>query len=173
MSKLLYIIPFLLLCSLVFSMQSCKQRTEKEKATAQILKIQQERKQATHLLGAMLNDRDFERALPYIDSLHREFPNDPQLYFAQGWVYYMQDDSLRARASFIKSMNIYDSLIAVNSVFGDMVNRAFIVQILYGMEAYNQALNKIQSIISNPKDSMEIEQIWRGAVINMKEIDFL
>ena len=88
-----------------------------------------------------------------MDSLNRVFPNDPQFYFTEGWVYDMQGDSLRARAAYTKSISIYDSLIADNPNFDDMINRAVIVQILYGMEAYNQALDEMQSTFTTAKDS--------------------
>lgn len=45
----------------------------------------------------MLNDRDFDRAHQFIDSLHIEYPRDPQFYFGEGWVYDMQGDSIKAR----------------------------------------------------------------------------
>lgn len=85
----------------------------------------------------------------------------------------MQNDSLQARDAFTKSMVIYDSLIAAKPNFNDMINRAVIVQRLYGMEAYNHALDEIQSTISDPKDSLVIEQLWRNQVWNFKEISFL
>ena len=77
----------------------------------------------------------------------------------------MQGDSLRARAAYTKSISIYDSLIADNPNFDDMINRAVIVQILYGMEAYNQALDEMQSTFTTAKDSSNIK-MWKeiGAI---------
>ncbi|MDE6000672.1 MAG: hypothetical protein K2H04_11480, partial [Bacteroidaceae bacterium] len=72
----------------------------------------------------------------------------------------------------IKSIGIYDSIIVAKSDFSDMINRALIVQILYGMEAYTQALDEIQSTISSPKDSLAIEQIWREFIFNKEELSF-
>ena len=77
----------------------------------------------------------------------------------------MQGDSLRARAAYTKSISIYDSLIADKPNFDDMINRAVVVQILYGMEAYNQALDEIQSTFTTAKDSSNIK-MWKeiGAI---------
>ena len=172
MLNMLYKIIFLLLCFLTPVIQACKQYGGKETDTRQ-MDHQIKRDQAIRPLMAMLNNKDFERALLCIDSLHKEYPNDPQLYFYEGWVCDMQNDSLQARGAFTKSMVIYDSLIAANPNFNDMINRAVIVQRLYGMEAYNHALDEIQSTISDPKDSLVIEQMWRNLVCNFKEISFL
>lgn len=172
MSSILYKITLLLLCSLMPIIQSCKQYGGKETDRRQ-LDHQIKRDQAIRPIIAMLNNKDFKRALLCIDSLHKEYPNDPQLYFCEGWVCDMQNDSLQARDAFTKSMVIYDSLIAAKPNFNDMINRAVIVQRLYGMEAYNHALDEIQSTISDPKDSLVIEQLWRNQVWNFKEISFL
>ena len=108
----------------------------------------------------ILEERNFERALLYVDSLNRAYPNDPQLYFTEGWVYDMLGDSLRARASYTKSISIYDSLIAYKPSFDDMINRAVIVQFLYGMEAYSQAQDEILSTFTTAKDSSNIK-MWK------------
>ena len=46
-----------------------------------------------------------------------------------------------------------------------MINRAVVVQILYGMQAYNQALDEIQSTFTTAKDSSNIK-MWKeiGAI---------
>ena len=95
----------------------------------------------------MLNDRDFEQALQRIDSIHRKIPHDPQSYFCEGWVYDMQGGSLMARLAYTRSMEIYDSLIIVSKniddILGHMINRAWIIQFLYDMDAYNKAIDEI------------------------------
>lgn len=172
MPNTLYKTTFILLCSLIPALQSCRQSAKKGIPTEQQIELRKERDRAGLRLGAMLNNRDLEQALRYVDSLHREYPDDPQFYFIEGWVHDMLGDSLRARAAYTKSMDIYDSLIATKSDFSDMINRALIVQVLYGMEAYNQALDEIQSTISSPKDSLTIEQIWREFIFNKEELSF-
>lgn len=171
--KLSYKPVSILLLLLLFSIGNiCCKSAPKEEPTAEQIEAKKKRELAGLRLGAMLNARNFEQALQYIDSLHREYPNDPQFYFAEGWVYEMQGDSIRERKAYIKSCEIYDSLISVKPNSSDMINRALIVQILYGMEAYNQALDEMLSTLKSPKDSLEIEQMWRGMVFKEKEISF-
>ena len=155
----------ILLCSQVSAMQSCKQSTQKEILTERQIELRNERNLAGIRLKEILEERNFERTLLYVDSLNRVFPNDPQFYFTEGWVYDMQGDSLRARSAYTKSISIYDSLIADKPNFDDMINRAVVVQILYGMEAYNQALDEIQSTFTTAKDSSYIK-MWKeiGAI---------
>ena len=155
----------ILLYSQVSAMQSCKQSTQKEILTERQIELRNERNLAGIRLKEILEERNFERTLLYVDSLNRVFPNDPQFYFTEGWVYDMQGDSLRARSAYTKSISIYDSLIADKPNFDDMINRAVVVQILYGMEAYNQALDEIQSTFTTAKDSSYIK-MWKeiGAI---------
>lgn len=162
---------YILLCSLLFAMLSCKQGVNNELSEEQQMELKKKRFDAGIRLGAMLNDRDFDRAHQFIDSLHIEYPRDPQFYFGEGWVYDMQGDSIKAHIAYTKSIAIYDSLIAVKPNFDDMFNRAFIIQILYGIDAYNQELDKMQSTLKSSKDSMVIEHI-RGWVFKKEEISF-
>ena len=162
----------ILLCSQVSAMQSCKQSTQKEILTERQIELRNERNLAGIRLKEILEERNFERALLYVDSLNRVFPNDPQFYFTEGWVYDMQGDSLRARSAYTKSISIYDSLIADKPNFDDMINRAVVVQILYGMEAYNQALDEIQSTFTTAKDSSYIK-MWKEIGAIKKEEMFI
>ena len=43
----------------------------------------------------------------------------------------MKGDSVRARSCYTQAVSIYDSLIAVKKDFGDQVNRAILIQLLY------------------------------------------
>ena len=81
MSNLLHIITFIVLCTIVPLLQSCKQTETKEELAARQLEARQIRDIAGARLGGMLNKREFRRAFSYIDSLHRMYPNDPQLFF--------------------------------------------------------------------------------------------
>ncbi len=177
MSNLSSKITFVLLCSMAFVMLACKRSTTNEVSTKQQTELKEHRDEKRDIasllrLGHMLNARDFERALPYLDSLHRVYPNDPQFSYIEGWIYDMQGDSLLARTAYTKSLAIYDSIIAAEPNFNDMINRAFIIQDLYGMEAYTRALDEIQSKCS-PKDSLEIEQMWRNTVLEKDKLSFL
>lgn len=171
-SNVLYKITFVLLCSSILLVLSCRRSAQKRTTQCQQIEPHEKRDCAGLRLGTMLNDRDFERALSYVDSLHKEYPDDPQFYFAEGWVYDMQGDSLRARAAYTKYIGIYDSLIVVRSDFNDMINRALVMQMLYGMDAYNRALDEMLSIINSSKDSLAIEQVWRKTVLIKDELSF-
>ena len=124
----------------------------------------------------MLNDRDFEQALQRIDSIHRKIPHDPQSYFCEGWVYDMQGDSLMARLAYTRSMEIYDSLIIVSKniddILGHMINRAWIIQFLYDMDAYNKAIDEIVSATPDSVFLLQIEQMCKGLVFKKKDIKF-
>ena len=69
-------------------------------------------------------------------------------------------------------MEIYDSLIVANGDITDMENRAYIVQILYGMDAFNRALDEIESAFSNSEPPVKYPQIYREDVFNTKELRF-
>ena len=107
-SNILYKTTFILLCSVIPATQSCKQSDKKEILTEQQIEFRKERDQAGLRLGAMLNNRDFEQALRYVDSLHREYPDDPQFYFIEGWAYDMLGASLRALGAYTKSIEIFE-----------------------------------------------------------------
>lgn len=142
----------------VVAMYSCKQGKPQEQMSAgPQQEMEKERFQAGKRLEAMLCERDFERALQYLDSLHTAYPDEPQFYFGEGWMYDMQEDSLRARAAFTKALDIYDSLLAVRTDLGDQIHRAILVQILYGQEAYTQTLDGMLRTAKNFDDSLNIE----------------
>lgn len=158
----------IVICFLALSMQSCEKQNQKE--SQHIAK--HERDSIGLCLGSMLEERNFERALPYIDSLHTVYPDDPQFYFVEGWIHDMQGDSLCARAAYTKSLEIYDSLTEDAPNFSDMINRAVIVQILYGKDAYGKALDEMRSIFTSPQDTLEIEQLWRSYVFKKEDMSF-
>ncbi|MDE6159590.1 MAG: hypothetical protein K2F69_05815, partial [Bacteroidaceae bacterium] len=83
----------------------------------------------------------------------------------------MQGDSVRARRAYTRAVEIYDSLIAITPNFSDMINRACIVQTLYGVNAYNRALDEMLHTLSDPKDLQAVES-WRGYVNNNEELSF-
>ena len=52
-----------------------------------------------------------------------------------------------------------------------MVNRAYIVQILYGMDAYNRALDDMLSFVGSSRDSLWINDM-RETVFKKEELSF-
>lgn len=120
------------------------------------------------MLIEKLKSKNFEQALSNIAFLHLKYPHDPQFYFCEGWVYDMKKDSVKSHAAYSKALNIYDSLIVVEPKFDREINRAVIVQILYGQKAYTKTLDKIQAKYKTHADSQEIE-MWRKFVYNPNE----
>lgn len=133
-------------------------------------KAKRKRFQAGMRLNTLLCRRDLESALLFIDTLHTRYPRDPQFYFGEGWIYQMKNDSIKARSCFTKAVAIYDSLIAVKKDFGDQINRAIIIQILYGKEAYDKNLDEILRTSKNPHDSLVIEEIWRKLIYKKEDL---
>lgn len=83
MSKSSCIVIFALLCFFASVMLACKRSANNTISEKQQTEFNKKRYVAASHLEHMLNTRDFERALLYIDSLHREYPNDPQFAFAE------------------------------------------------------------------------------------------
>lgn len=102
-------------------------KTDAESETKEMsLEQRRERHLKAMRLDSLLCNRAFGEALLFLDSLHQQYPQDPQFYFCEGWVYDMQDDSTSAHAAFRKARALYDSLILKNDDLGDKINRAFL-----------------------------------------------
>lgn len=163
---LLFLIPVMFSCK---QNSGDKQNPEKRELSEQEKEAMIERSIEEGSLTEKLKNKNFEQALSNIASLHLKYPHDPQLYFYEGWVYDMKEDSIKSHIAFSKALNIYDSLIVAKTNFVNEINRAVIVQILYGQEAYTKALDKIQAKYNTYNDSLEIEMVWRKFVYNPNE----
>lgn len=97
-------------------------------------------------------------------------PDDPQFHFAEGWIYDMEDDSIKSRRCFEKALMLYDSLVIQDDGVDGKINRAFIIQILYGEDAYNEEITKIAQSARTPEDSANIEN-WRGVLYDKDKKD--
>ena len=66
-----------------------------------------------------------------------------------------------ARLAYTRSVEIYDSLIIVSKniddILGHMINRAWIIQFLYDMDAYNKAIDEIVSATPDSVFPLQIE----------------
>lgn len=167
MSNITHKITFTLLCSLSSLILSCKQSARDEILTEQQIELKRKRLIAGERLQEMLHDKDYEQVLQYLDTLYLDYPRDPQLFFVEGWAYDMLGDSLLAHTAYAKSVDVYDSLIAAKSDVGDMINRAVVLQLLYGKEAYSQALDEILQSNCSYEDSLFIEGM--GEIKGMRE----
>ncbi|MBR6202316.1 MAG: hypothetical protein IKQ62_04880 [Bacteroidaceae bacterium] len=150
---------WLLLFPIIFGL-SCnhaEKKNAKSETNERYLDEQRERHCKAMRLDSLLCNRAFGEALLFLDSLHQQYPQDPQFYFGEGWVYDMQDDSTNAHAAFRKARALYDSLILKNDDLGDKINRAFITQILEGKEAYDLELNQLAKSVKDDKDSLYVE----------------
>lgn len=108
-------------------------------------------------LQNMLCNRELKEALSFLDTLHTKYPHDPQFYFGEGWIHDMSDDSIKARRCFEKALCLYDSLIAEKEDLGYRINRAFIIDILYGHDVHNKAIDSLLIYAKNSSDSANIE----------------
>ncbi len=152
---------------------SCMQGKGQGQADAQTktAQVAKEQRSADGLrLMSMLSEQDFENALSLLDTLHARYPDDPQFYFAEGWIYDMEDDSIKSRRCFEKALTLYDSLVIQDDGVDGKINRAFIIQILYGEDAYNEEITKIAQSARTPEDSANIEN-WRGVLYDKDEKD--
>lgn len=162
-------ITALLLWFIISTVFSCKQNQGNEELSEQGKEVQKERFIAGGRLEKMLENKNLELSLLYLNFLHVKYPHDPQFYFCEGWVYDMKKDSVKSHAAYSKALNIYDSLIVVEPKFDREINRAVIVQILYGQKAYTKTLDNIQAKYNTYNDSLEIEMVWRKFVYNPNE----
>ncbi len=110
------------------------------------------------------------RLMSLLDTLHARYPDDPQFHFAEGWIYDMEDDSIKSRRCFEKALMLYDSLVIQDDGVDGKINRAFIIQILYGEDAYNEEITKIAQSARTPEDSANIEN-WRGVLYDKDKKD--
>ena len=162
-------ITALLLWFIISTVFSCKQNQGNEQLSEQEKEAKKERFIAGGRLEEMLGNKNLELSLLYLNFLHVRYPHDAQFYFAEGWVYDIKKDSVKSHTAFSKALDIYDSLIVAEPNFNNEINRAFIVQILYGQEAYTKALDKIQEKYKAHDDSQEID-MWRNLVYNPNEL---
>ncbi len=116
-----------------------------------------QRLQYGHQLEMLLYYRDLKKALVLTELLQSLYPNDAEFCFAEGWIHDMNKDSTAANHAFHKAEVLYDSLIKCNNKFSDKLNRAFIIQRLYGIESYNNDLDGILKSVHSANDSNIVE----------------
>lgn len=115
------------------------------------------KKQHATRLKAMLQEREFLQATQLIDSILVVYPDDPQSFMMLGWMADVQGDSLSARRHYQTSISIYDSLIAAKRDYSDEINRAFVIQLLDGPDAYLSVLDSLKQVSRYAKDSLCLE----------------
>lgn len=155
-----------MVCALLLTLLLCKARNDRQQ------EAKQERFQAGIRLTNMMCNGDFKLALLFLDTLKAKYPRDPQFPFAEGYIYDMQGNSIKARPAFEKSLSLYDSIIAADSNSGQEVNRLIILQILYGKEVYQKALERIIEDPKNRNDSIWWDA-WRDFDYNSSKKELL
>ena len=149
-----------LLCTLILTLLLCKAHADWQQ------ELKEKRFRAGERVEAMMHSRDFMHLYPYLDTMHKEYPNDPLFYVAEGMARDFQGDKRQARKAFEKAVEIYDLRIATKHDLGDMVNRAGVIQSLYGKAAFYQAIDEA---ISHASSRQEAERIECFRSIDFKE----
>lgn len=151
MNKIAIKTVIFLVCTLIVTLLLCKVRADWQQ------ELKEKRFQAGERAEAMMHNRDFTHLYPYLDTMHKEYPHDPLFYVAEGMARDFQGDKNRARKAYEKAIEIYNFRIATKHEWGDKVNRAAIIQSLYGKAAFNQALDEAISQASSKQEAENIE----------------
>lgn len=105
------------------------------------------------MLNVSLINRDFSTALLYIDTLQKYYPEYHTLYFSKGWVYSMENKPKEAKKNFLKALEIIDKDLKRTKEKekrdGLWMNRAFMMEVLYGRETYMKTLDSMKSVLSD------------------------
>ncbi len=78
-------------------------------------------------LTALIKEDKYQEGLKLLDTMRVKYPHDAQAPFIQGWILDHLGESEQAKASFTRSLEVYDSLCAEKFDFGNEVNRAFVI----------------------------------------------
>ena len=92
----------------------------------------------------MIAQRNLEEALAYSDTLITEYPEYPEFYFMRGWVFDQLNDTVKKREAFMSARKFYDKRLANSNSLYDAINRAFVTQILFGMDAYRKETDSLK-----------------------------
>ncbi len=142
---------FFMVCALLLTLLLCKVRTDRQQ------EINRERFQAGMRVDSLMRSHDFRHLYPYLDSLHRVYPHDPQFYMVEGMARDYQGDRTRACKAYTKAIELYDVLISTKRNFDDRINRACVVLFKDGKMAYFLALDEVLTHAKNQQDKQEVK----------------
>ncbi len=108
-------------------------------------------------LTALIKEDKYQEGLKLLDTMRVKYPHDAQAPFIQGWILDHLGESEQAKASFTRSLEVYDSLCAEKFDFGNEVNRAFVIQALKGDEAFQKQLDKLLPTCQNNADTLTVD----------------
>ncbi len=152
----LFIASLLLGATLSCTLMGCQGNSSKP-ADEQAQKKDSIRKVERHMDGmrltALIKEDKYQEGLKLIDTMRVKYPQDAQVPFIEGWMLDHLGESEQAKASFSKSLEIYDSLCAEKYDFGNEVNRAYVILALKGDEAFQEKMDFLLSKSKNNADS--------------------
>ena len=119
--------------------------------------------ESTVKLHNLLEKGDLDGASFFLDSILDAFPEQPEMYFAKGWICDQKSDSRGKYDSFMKARSLYEKRLKDTHRWSDDVNRVCITQILFGMETYQKEVDSLKSsryddYCNHPSDSVLLEQ---------------
>lgn len=156
MQKSLYIPLFCLLSYIAIGCGHNKS-TERNNTACIDSVVQAERDAKARQLTILIKEGKFGDGMNLLDTLHREYPNDAQFYFIEGWLLDYLGNRQRAERSFEISLSKYDSLTTVRKDFRTSLNRAFLIYALRGDSAYQKELDTMSVTYVSDMDSATID----------------
>lgn len=100
------------------------------------------------VLLSSLTSRDFETAKKYFDTLRANGRDNEIFYLQEGWMYDMLNEKDKAKKCFLKSLKLQeekiDTMKKSQSRDVELVQRAMLIQALYGDEAHERSLDSLR-----------------------------
>lgn len=163
MKKLVYVIIVSIVLTGVFAMAMYKIEEEKR-----LKQIDTER---GFILLSSLSSRDFETAKKYFDTLRANGRDNEIFYLEEGWMYDMLNEKEKSKRCFLKSLKLQEEKIDTmkKGVRRDveLVQRAMLIQALYGNEAHERSLDSLRDKLC---DSTFLEWGRKGLTYNKENM---
>lgn len=119
-----------------------------------------ERDSAIVVACRMMSNDSTEEALFILDSLGVTYPNYPLIPFLHGFAYQISGDSCKASPQYWKSIQMYDSMMAVRPKTSTAINRAYCFLFMNGEEVFRQCLDSIKQTSYFKEDSVSLELFY-------------
>ena len=119
-----------------------------------------ERDSAIVVACRMMSNDSTEEALYILDSLGIAYPNYPLIPFLHGFVHQISGDSCKATSQYWKSVQMYDSMMAVRPKTSTAINRAYCFLFMNGEEVFRQCLDSIKQTSYYKEDSVSLELLY-------------
>ncbi|MBP1531806.1 MAG: hypothetical protein ILA39_06750 [Bacteroidaceae bacterium] len=119
-----------------------------------------ERDSAIVVACRMMSNDSTEEALFILDSLGVTYPNYPLIPFLHGFAYQISGDSCKASPQYWKSIQMYDSMMAVRPKTSTAINRAYCFLFMNGEDVFRQCLDSIKQTSYFKKDSVSLDLLY-------------